>query len=193
MTLTPLVAALLFLWMVFIVFWRVMAMFVKPTAKRAPFFERIAYNIPFFLAFAALLMSFGSWAWVPLASIVVAQTKFSIVLGIGLTAFGLAVSIWSRIALGSNWSHTIVLVKEHKLVTHGPYAYMRHPIYTGLLLMFFGTAVALGTLGGMIGFGLMFVSCWVKLISEERLMIREFPHEYLHYSRRVKRLIPYFL
>jgi protein-S-isoprenylcysteine O-methyltransferase Ste14 len=193
MLFTPLIAALLFLWIIFILFWRVMSMFVKQPVERAPLPERMSYNIPLFFGFAFLLMSFGSWAWHPLTADLLPHTRLAGFLGFFITAAGVGVAVWSRIALGANWSHSIVLLERHRLVTHGPYAYMRHPIYTGLLLMFLGTAAAIGTVGGAVGFVFLFISCWVKLLSEERLMLKRFPEAYLQYSRKVKRLIPFFL
>jgi len=191
MTLTPVIAGLLFLWIIFILFWKVMAMFTKPPVERAPLAERMSYNIPLFIGFASLLVSLVPWTWPPLAEQIIPHTKYSF--GLLVTAVGLGIAVWSRIALGANWSHTIVLLERHRLVTHGPYAYMRHPIYTGLLLMFLGTVVAIGTKGGIIGFVFLFISCWFKLHSEERLMIKRFPDAYQEYARRVKRLIPFFL
>lgn len=193
MILTPLNAALLFLWIIFILFWRVMSMFVKPPIERAPLAERMSYNIPLFFGFACLFMSFGSWAWTPLTAVIVAQTKYSALAGLVVTALGLGIAVWARIVLGKNWNHTIAVLDRQRLVTHGPYAYMRHPIYTGLLLMFLGTAAAIGTKGGAIGFVLLFVSCWFKLLSEERMMLKRFPEAYAEYSSKVKRLIPFFL
>ena len=70
---------------------------------------------------------------------------------------------------------------------------MRHPIYTGLLAMFLATVIVLGHLAAIIAIPLIMVSFWIKLRSEEELMLEQFPEEYSTYQRRVKRLIPFIL
>jgi protein-S-isoprenylcysteine O-methyltransferase Ste14 len=70
---------------------------------------------------------------------------------------------------------------------------VRHPIYTGILAMFTGTAIAMGYFGGLIGLLLLFVSFWVKLKREEDLMLKHFPAKYAAYQRRVKRIIPFLI
>jgi protein-S-isoprenylcysteine O-methyltransferase Ste14 len=99
--------------------------------------------------------------------------------------------IWARRTLAGNWSSLPVLKKDHDLVQDGPYKFVRHPIYTGFLLMFLGTALAIGRLGGFIGFAVCFMGFWIKLRQEEALMIKRFRGNYLSYKKRVKALIPY--
>ena len=89
---------------------------------------------------------------------------------------------------------TLRALKEgHELIERGPYRFVRHPIYTGILAMLAGTAIALGYFGGFIGFLLVFVSFWVKLKREEDLMLEHFPAKYAAYQRRVKRIIPFLV
>jgi protein-S-isoprenylcysteine O-methyltransferase Ste14 len=78
-------------------------------------------------------------------------------------------------------------------VERGPYRFMRHPIYSGHLLMGVGTAIASGSLVAFVGLALFVVGFWTKLNQEERLLLRNFPDEYPAYKARVKRLIPYML
>ena len=83
-------------------------------------------------------------------------------------------------------------VKEgHELIERGPYRFVRHPIYTGLLTMFFATACAFGHLGGVVAIILAFASFWIKLGEEEKLMLQQFPDQYGSYQQRVKRIIPF--
>ena len=81
----------------------------------------------------------------------------------------------------------------HELITRGPYALVRHPIYTGLLTMFVATVIVLGHAAAIIAMPLVFVSLWIKLRHEEKLMLKRFPDQYAAYQRRVKRLIPFIL
>ena len=75
----------------------------------------------------------------------------------------------------------------------GPYRLVRHPIYTGLLTMLVATVIVLGHVAGIIAMPFVFVSFWIKLRYEEKLMLKQFPNEYAAYQQRVKRLIPFVL
>lgn len=64
---------------------------------------------------------------------------------------GLLLALWSRFVLGRNWSAAVTVKQGHSLVRNGPYAIVRHPIYSGFLLALLGTAIARGTVGAFIG------------------------------------------
>jgi len=113
--------------------------------------------------------------------------------GVVLCIAGLAFCIWARFTLGRNWSGVVTLKGGHELIMRGPYAVVRHPIYTGLLTMFVATVIVLGHVAGIIALPLVFVSIWIKLRHEEKLMLQKFPDQYAAYQRRVKRLIPFIL
>ncbi len=84
---------------------------------------------------------------------------------------------------------TVVVKEDHALIRSGPYRRVRHPIYTGMLLAFLGTAVAVGEWRGLVGFVLAFVSFLLKSRMEEARMAETFP-EYAEYRRRTASLIP---
>src|SRR5258705_2334615 len=110
-----------------------------------------------------------------------------------LTAAGLLFTVWARVHLGRNLSGTVSVKEEHTLITSGPYAAVRHPIYTGLLAAILGSALAVGNWRGLIGF---FVSCaalWRKLRVEENWMEQTFGDAYVAYKSRVRALIPFIL
>ena len=77
------------------------------------------------------------------------------------------------------------------LVRTGPYAFVRNPIYSGIALAVFGTALVAGTIGGLLGFALVVASLWQKGRMEERFLLAEFGNEYAAYQRKVKFLIPF--
>jgi protein-S-isoprenylcysteine O-methyltransferase Ste14 len=106
---------------------------------------------------------------------------------------GLAVALWARVILGRNWSGVVTLKEGHELVERGPYRFVRHPIYTGILTMFFATALVQGHVAGFAGVLLMFASFWIKLSREEKLMLQQFPERYAAYQHRAKRIIPFVL
>jgi len=104
---------------------------------------------------------------------------------------GLAFCCWARLTIGRNWSGIVTLKEGHELIIRGPYALVRHPIYTGLIAMFAGTALFSGYLGGIFGIVVVFVSFWIKLREEEKVMLKQFPVEYAAYQQRVNRIIPF--
>ncbi len=93
--------------------------------------------------------------------------------------------------LGKEWSLTARLVEGHKLATSGPYAYVRHPIYTGMLGMLLATGLAVGhwkaILAALVVF---FVGTIIRMRSEESLLSGAFGPEFDDYSRRVPAIIP---
>jgi protein-S-isoprenylcysteine O-methyltransferase Ste14 len=112
-------------------------------------------------------------------------------LGLAVTIGGCAFAIWARATLGSNWSSVVTVKQDHELILRGPYAMVRHPIYSGLLLALTGTAIAVGEIRAFIGLGLAFIGFLLKSAAEEKFMREEFSTEYARYSQRVRRLIPF--
>jgi protein-S-isoprenylcysteine O-methyltransferase Ste14 len=114
-------------------------------------------------------------------------------LGLAITICGCAFAIWARVRLGTNWSAVVTVKRNHELILRGPYAVVRHPIYSGFLLALAGTANAVGEIRAFIGLGLAFIAFFLKSAAEERFMREEFSDEYARYSQRVRRLIPFIL
>lgn len=108
-----------------------------------------------------------------------------------LVVVGMAIMLCARFTLGRNWSANVVLKENHELVTKGPYKYVRHPIYSGLLLMILSTAVYSASVFGFIIFIAFFFGAYYKARKEEKLMIEKFPEEYPQYMGRVKALVPF--
>ncbi len=100
-------------------------------------------------------------------------------------------TVWARLHLGRNWSGTVTIKDGHELITSGPYALVRHPIYTGLLLAMLGSALALGDWRGVAAFALAAGALWRKLRVEESWMQQQFGDAYQAYSQRVAALIPF--
>jgi protein-S-isoprenylcysteine O-methyltransferase Ste14 len=105
-------------------------------------------------------------------------------------AIGTGFAVWARMHLGRNWSARPTTKVGHELVTTGPYAFVRHPIYTGIILSAFGSALAVG-LAWFIPFAVMLVLYLSRIPREERLMTELFPDQYPAYKERTKALIPF--
>ena len=94
--------------------------------------------------------------------------------------------------LGRNWSGTVTVKENHELIRSGPYAIVRHPIYTGLLLAVLGTAIVFGEWRGLLAFCFLTIALLLKLQREERFMEESFPDTYPSYRAQVPALIPLF-
>ena len=189
-------------WVIFFVVILVGALRTKPTVEREPLSNKVFYGLPIVLAIFLLFKGLSSQTapgtgltqpLYPLYVQVLPATTSIMIIGVVLTMFGLFIALWARVILGTNWSGSVTFKEEHELIVKGPYAYVRHPLYTGLIMMFLGTAVEAGTPGALIGFPLFFIGCWIKLKQEESLMTKHFGEEYTRYTTKVKALIPYLL
>lgn len=111
-------------------------------------------------------------------------------LGALICVAGIALAIFARFYLGRNWSSHPALKAEHELVTGGPYAYVRHPIYTGLLLAVVGSALTSNPLWLLVFVPVLGLFLW-RIPVEEKLMREQFPNQYPAYQKRTKALIPF--
>ena len=110
----------------------------------------------------------------------------------GLTLAGLAFTWWARIHLGRLWSGSITRKEDHRVIDTGPYALVRHPIYTGLIFAIWTTAAAQATAAGLLGAALITFGLWLKARAEERFLTAELGADaYGTYRRRVPMLIPF--
>ena len=174
---------------VFLVFWAVTWRSTKKTAERESYLRWFSYWVSAAIAVYLLLAPFNA----PALNILLIPGSFALhSLGFLVEVIGLCIAIWARITLGRNWSANVTFKEKHELITKGPYRLVRHPIYTGMLIMFLGAAVYLGMFAGFIGLLFLFLSFWIKSRQEERLMAKHFPKEYGNYKRTTKALIPFF-
>lgn len=174
-------------WAVFVVTWLIAALFVKRTVERRWGWGRLLILLAFLGYWTARSSrSYGvPRIWAP--------TPSSEWLGATVVLLGLVVTIWARLTLGSNWSGAVAFKQDHELIERGPYRYVRHPIYTGLLLMALGTAVLQARIASFVFFAILLVGLWFKLRAEEELLTRHFPEAYARYRERVRGLIPFVL
>lgn len=112
------------------------------------------------------------------------------IVGAVLVYIGVALAVWARFYLGRNWGMPMSEKEGAELVTTGPYAYVRNPIYSGILLAGIGAALSLG-LTWAIAFVLYAAYLIPSVFGEERIMLRLFPDTYPAYKARTKRLIPW--
>ncbi len=111
--------------------------------------------------------------------------------GAALLVGGLALALWARLHLGTNWSGTVTLKAGHELVRTGPYALVRHPIYTGLISGFLGSALARAEWRGLLALLLVAFTHWRKAHREERWLGERFGAAYRRYREEVPMLVPF--
>jgi protein-S-isoprenylcysteine O-methyltransferase Ste14 len=177
------------LWLLFLLIWCVAALRTKRTSWRAPYSTRVQQMI-FILAGAYLLANRSAFA-PTLDRALYPMTPAVALFGLLLVLSGIAFSVWARFILGTNWSGMVTLKDDHTLVRSGPYRFVRHPIYSGILLALIGSAFQLGLVRGFLGVVLFAIGFWFKLRVEEQLMTEHFGEQYVAYRREVKALVPF--
>lgn len=168
--------------------WLVGLASTKPTVRTQPRGPRLFQAALALLGFFLLGSPSEAQGW--LAIRFLPQNHAVEIAGLVTTIAGCLFAIWARVTLGTNWSGRATVKAGHQLITKGPYALVRHPIYTGLMLAALGTALASGQLRGPLGLLLVLLGFLVKMSQEERLMMETFPQAYPAYRHRVKALIP---
>jgi isoprenylcysteine carboxyl methyltransferase (ICMT) family protein YpbQ len=109
-----------------------------------------------------------------------------------VTLAGISFTWWARIHLGRFWSNAITHKEGHRVIDTGPYGFVRHPIYTGLITGMLATGIAVGTVTAMLGAILISLGMWQKARMEEGFLTTELGADaYGSYCRRVPMIIPF--
>jgi protein-S-isoprenylcysteine O-methyltransferase Ste14 len=120
--------------------------------------------------------------------------SFALAIGaLAVECVGVAIAIWAREHLGRLWSGRVTLKEGHRIIRSGPYRFVRHPIYTGLLVGISGVVMVRGTLSAAVALLLFVIGVTRKILAEERLMTEQFGDEYRQYKKDVKALIPFLV
>jgi protein-S-isoprenylcysteine O-methyltransferase Ste14 len=180
-----------FPWLALALVWAITAASAKRPLRREPTASRLYHLLLTTAVFALLFRSDMrpaqlGWRILPTSPRIA-------YIGLGLTVLGAAFAIWARFALGTNWSASVTVKENHSFVQRGPYRLVRHPIYAGLLLAMFGTAVVYGEAGCFLALVLAFVGWWLKARREEEFMTQQFGEDYRCYQKNVRQLIPFVL
>jgi protein-S-isoprenylcysteine O-methyltransferase Ste14 len=174
-------------WLIWLAGWAIAARDVKPTRWRESTAEGARNRIPVLIG--AVLIAAPQILPAVLSHRLLPPGAAGPAVGTLLVGAGLGFAGWSRWHLGRNWSGNVTVKEGHTLIRSGPYRLVRHPIYSGMVLALFGTALAIGEARAFIGAALILIGFVLKLQVEEARMRETFP-EYIDYSRRTARLIP---
>lgn len=177
-------------WMAFVLYWTISALNTKPTEKREAFAAR--YGI-MFLEVIGFFLLFRNSADIGFLGQRVIPRSFGIgVAAVALTWAGIALAIWARWHLGQYWSGRITIKEDHKLIRTGPYARLRHPIYSGLDLAAIGSALAIGRWRCVVGVYVIIGGFWIKAKREEAMLGRKFGADFEEHRRQTGFLLPSF-
>ncbi|HUB28882.1 MAG TPA: isoprenylcysteine carboxylmethyltransferase family protein [Terracidiphilus sp.] len=184
-------SAIEYAWIILGVVWILGLLFTKQTVRAQTWGTRLFQTAVAALGF--VLLSGNCREWFPygwLFGRFAPHTAAIADVAVLLTVAGCGFAIWARLTLGRNWSGRVTVKADHELVTRGPYAIARHPIYTGFLIAILGTALAVGQWRGMVALAVILMAFVLKMAQEEKMMMQTFPSAYPEYRRRVKALIP---
>ncbi|HKV25236.1 MAG TPA: isoprenylcysteine carboxylmethyltransferase family protein [Candidatus Acidoferrum sp.] len=176
-------------WIAFLVYWQIKAANTKTTQRLEPVASRIIRALIFVLVIGLLALPRIPLPWLYRQLWPSGLLPFWI--GAAVTVLGLLFAVWARHHLGRNWSRSVTIKQDHELITTGPYSLVRHPIYTGILGAFVGTAIAISQVRGIIVVLLVFFAFWAKLRMEEAWMRSQFGETYSTYSHRTAALVPF--
>jgi protein-S-isoprenylcysteine O-methyltransferase Ste14 len=177
------------LWISWGLYWRIRSRGVKVNIWAESIPSRLLHAVP--TGVAAMLLVFPSVPTLWFDRRFLPESLAIFWLGWLFAAAGLLFTVWARRHLAANWSADVTLKADHELITSGPYALVRHPIYTGLLLGFVGSALARGEWRGIVAVLLVGLAMWRKLRIEERGMRQLFGERYRAYEQQVPALIPH--
>jgi protein-S-isoprenylcysteine O-methyltransferase Ste14 len=177
------------IWIAWLISWVAASFWSGRTRKRAATLETWRYR-------AAMIA--GGILLVPITGRLLGENPIWEISYAGMYALaalmlaGLALTWWARIWLGRLWSSVITRKENHKIIDTGPYAFVRHPIYSGLIIAIIATAAAEGRWTALFGAALIILGVWLKARTEERFLLTEFgPESYDAYCHRVPMLIPF--
>ena len=191
----PVFFALAIIWILFSAYWACAFFYDIVTGREKPRLKSggslVHEVVPRLIITLAVVIVVAEGSGSALVARLIPGPDFVSYIGVGIAAVGCLFAIWARYYLGSNWSLAIEVKKGHTLVRTGPYAIVRHPIYTGIGFGLGGSALALANAFGILVFSGAVLLLFFRMGDEEKLMVEQFGEEYREYEGRVKRVIPF--
>ncbi len=176
----------LVLWMIFGLYWGIAGLDSAPTKSSESWVSTYFHQFMLGAAFLLLILpvpGLNSW-FLP------RRLHFVVAAGAIVQAGFLLLAVWARRHLGRNWSAEIRIAVDHQLVRTGPYRFLRHPIYTAMLGMFLGTAIASSQVHALVGLALLVVAYLRKTRLEDQILAQTFGSDYAAYRRHSWALVP---
>jgi len=175
-------------WIIFLVYWLVSALKTNRASRRESHVSR--YSIMLMLVAGYLFLFRSEVGFGLLGRHFLPRVPMVEMTGIALLWLGLTLAIWARYHLGQYWSARVTIKEGHQLIRTGPYARLRHPIYTGLVLMTAGTALAIDRWRCVLGAALTLAAYSLKARKEEAMLSQQFGEAFQEHRRHTGFLIP---
>jgi protein-S-isoprenylcysteine O-methyltransferase Ste14 len=179
-------------WLMFLAYWWISAIGVKKDIRRRFSRRQTGLRILVIAVIIALTRLPATREFFEGGPPPAEINSFEGIAGLIVCMAGFALAVWARLHLGRNWGMPMSLKEGHELVTTGPYRYVRHPIYTGMLLAILGSGLVNGPIWAVVFIG-MAIYCVYSARTEEGLMLQQFPEQYARYKRRTKALVPFII
>jgi protein-S-isoprenylcysteine O-methyltransferase Ste14 len=177
-----------FPWLVFLVYWLVSGLKTRSDVKQESFVSRYGVML---LVVSGYVLIFSEWAPIGiLEHPIVPRSIEGTFIGVALTWLGIALAIWARYHLGQYWSARVTIKEGHELIRTGPYARLRHPIYSGILLATIGSALVIDKWRCLIGILLVLTAFSLKAQKEESMLAQQFGDAFAEHRRHTGFLIP---
>jgi protein-S-isoprenylcysteine O-methyltransferase Ste14 len=176
-------------WVIFLVYWIISSFAAKRIAQSEDRGGKAARFVTLVIAWILLtdaadprlgVLSKRFMPWIPWLEWLAAA----------MTVGGVAFAIWARVHIGKFWSASVALKSEHKLIRSGPYSRIRHPIYTGIIVALFATALVIGRYAALLAFAIYFVGFCYKARKEEALLAGQFGSAFDEHRRSTGFLLP---
>lgn len=177
-------------WIVLVSYWFFSALKTRSNRSKESSLSRYRTML---LVIAGYLFLFADWTGIGVLGKRFLPSSIAVMLlGTVLTWMGIALALWARFHLGQYWSARITIKEDHELICTGPYAHLRHPIYSGLLLAMSGTAIEFGQWHCILGTMLVLTAYWFKARKEETLLSAHFGQVFQEYCYCTGFLVPRF-
>jgi protein-S-isoprenylcysteine O-methyltransferase Ste14 len=177
-------------WAIFVVYWALSALKTRRTVRREGFAGR--YGLVFIEVIGFFFVFDTRTGFGVLGQQFMAPSELTWKVGVALTWVGIGIAVWARYNLGEFWSGRVTLKEDHQLIRTGPYARLRHPIYSGLDLAVIGGALVIGRWRCVLGVALVILGFALKAKREERLLSAQFGAAFGEHKKHTGFLLPRF-
>ncbi len=177
-------------WILFLLYWLISAFGAKRTAKREAPGQRLSHVI--FMAAGYILLFEREDYFGVLNERFMPDVLWIDWLGSAMALAGVSFAIWARRNLGKYWSGAVTIKEGHQIIRTGPYAHIRHPIYTAMLIAIIGTALVVGEYRALVGFGIILFGFVRKARKEEAFLAANFGEFFKEHQRRTGFFLPRF-
>jgi len=177
-------------WAIWLILWLLMAFMSKSTKRRETPGQRLQHLIPAVFGFLLIFREGTGAPWLTRA--IFPDNPVLMLVCVVVTVLGLLFAVWARLALGSNWSGTVTIKANHQLIRRGPYRFVRHPIYTGMLTALLATVITQRLVTGLLGLAVVFFALWRKAKREESFLSQEFGPAFDEHRQHTGMFLPRF-